>query len=216
MCGAGEARTWLLSRARTCRSITLLTSGRSWTQSPKIARKRLRTTSGSRDQTAQDANSATERSSSKTSVFLVSIFYSFLLTSLSNNGKETNTKWRYFLLTTAPRISIVHASSDKYCCLLYHQSITPHISPTIINSDMAIIKIIVIEKIYKNLVKSDKTTNPKVLLSVHLLTVCHQQGFPQFQSCSFWCTSFVADVGSSHFGLNLSLQRALHLWYNSL
>ena len=164
MCGAGEARTWLLSRARTCRSITLLTSGRSWTPSQKIARKRLRTTSGSRDQTAQDANSATERSSSKTSVFLVSIFYSFLLTSLSNNGKETNTKWRYFLLTTAPRISIVHASSDKYCCLLYHQSITPHISPTIINSDMAIIKIVVIEKnIYKNLVKSDKTTNSKAL-----------------------------------------------------
>merc|ERR1712126_480926 len=113
------------------------------TPSQKIARKRLRTTSGSRDQTAQDANSATERSSSKTSVFLVSIFYSFLLNSLS---------------TTAPRISIVHASSDRYCCLLYHQSITPHISPTIINSDMAMIKIVVIEKIYKNLVKSDKTT----------------------------------------------------------
>merc|ERR1712113_1035459 len=55
-------------------------------------KKRLRTTSGSRDQTAQDANSATERSSSKTKSFLVSIFYSFLLTSLSNNGKETNTK----------------------------------------------------------------------------------------------------------------------------
>merc|ERR1711997_720359 len=107
VCGAGEVRTWLLSRARTCRLITLLISGPSWTLSPKNARKRLRITSGSRDQTAQDANSATERSSSKTSVFLVSIFY--------------------FLLTTAPRISIVHASSDIYCCLLYHQSTTPYI-----------------------------------------------------------------------------------------
>merc|ERR1712108_108870 len=32
VCGAGEVRTWLLSRARTCRLITHLTSGRSWTR----------------------------------------------------------------------------------------------------------------------------------------------------------------------------------------
>merc|ERR1711974_68654 len=99
---SGEVRTWLLSRARTCRLITHLTSGRSWTPSPKIARKRLRITSGSRDQTAQDANSATERSSSKTSVFLVSIFYSFLLPSLSTNGKENDTKMTIFYIDYGP------------------------------------------------------------------------------------------------------------------
>merc|ERR1712226_1295522 len=98
VCGAGEVRTWLLSRARTCRLITLLTSGRSWTPSPKIARKRLRITSGSRDQTAQDANSATERSSSKTS---------FLLPSLSTNGKETDTKMTIFYIDYGPL--------NKYC-----------------------------------------------------------------------------------------------------